>query len=45
MVEEELRPIPSKDWAAMIRKVYEVNLLTFVQWFATSDCVFPNPTA
>ncbi|MGB9005973.1 MAG: transposase [Candidatus Aminicenantales bacterium] len=25
MIEEELRPIPSKGWAAMIRKVYEVD--------------------
>jgi hypothetical protein len=25
MVEEELRRIPSKGWAAMIRKVYEVD--------------------
>ncbi len=25
MVEEELRPIPSKGWADMIRKVYEVD--------------------
>jgi hypothetical protein len=25
MVEEELRPIPSKGWAEMIRKVYEVD--------------------
>jgi hypothetical protein len=25
MIEEELRPIPSKGWAEMIRKVYEVN--------------------
>jgi len=27
IVEEELRPIPSKGWAAMIRKVYEVDPL------------------
>ena len=27
MAEEELRPIPSKGWAEMIRKVYEVDLL------------------
>jgi len=27
MVEEELRPIPSKGWAEMIRKVYEVDPL------------------
>jgi hypothetical protein len=25
MVEEELKPVPSKGWAAMIRKVYEVD--------------------
>ncbi|OGD16427.1 MAG: hypothetical protein A2V76_08985 [Candidatus Aminicenantes bacterium RBG_16_63_14] len=25
MVEEELRRLPSKGWAAMIRKVYEVD--------------------
>jgi len=25
MSEEELRPIPSKGWAEMIRKVYEVD--------------------
>jgi hypothetical protein len=25
MVEEPLRPIPSKGWAEMIRKVYEVD--------------------
>jgi hypothetical protein len=27
MLEEELRPIPSKGWAEMIRKVYEVDPL------------------
>jgi hypothetical protein len=27
MVEEELKPVPSKGWAAMIRKVYEVALM------------------
>ena len=27
IVEEELRPIPSKGWAEMIRKVYEVDPL------------------
>ena len=27
MVEDELRPIPSKGWAEMIRKVYEVDPL------------------
>jgi len=25
IVEEELKPVPSKGWAAMIRKVYEVD--------------------
>ena len=25
MIEEELRPVPSKGWAEMIRKVYEVD--------------------
>ena len=25
MVEEELRPIPAKGWAEMIRKVYEID--------------------
>jgi hypothetical protein len=25
IIEEELRPIPSKGWAEMIRKVYEVD--------------------
>ena len=28
IVEEELRRVPSKGWAAMIRKVYEVDPLT-----------------
>jgi len=27
MIEEELRPIPSKGWAEMIRKVFEVDPL------------------
>ena len=27
MIEEELRPIPSKGWAEMIRKVYEIDPL------------------
>ena len=27
MVEVELRPVPSKGWAEMIRKVYEVDPL------------------
>ena len=31
MVEEELRPIPSKGWAEMIRKVYEVDPLVCPQ--------------
>jgi len=25
MAEEELKPVPSKGWAAMIRKVYEID--------------------
>jgi len=25
MAEEDLKPVPSKGWAAMIRKVYEVD--------------------
>jgi hypothetical protein len=25
LAEEELKPVPSKGWAAMIRKVYEVD--------------------
>jgi hypothetical protein len=28
IVEEELRRVPSKGWAAMIRKVYEVDPMT-----------------
>jgi hypothetical protein len=31
IVEEELRRIPSKGWAAMIRKVYEVDPMTCPQ--------------
>ncbi|MFZ2052858.1 MAG: transposase [Candidatus Aminicenantales bacterium] len=31
MAEEELRPLTSKGWAEIIRKVYEVNPLTCVQ--------------
>ena len=31
MIEEELRPIPSKGWAKMIRKVYEVDPLVCPQ--------------
>jgi transposase len=27
MIEKELRPLPSKGWAEMIRKVYEVDPL------------------
>jgi hypothetical protein len=27
MVKKELKPIPSKGWAAMIRKIYEVDPL------------------
>ncbi len=28
MSEEELKPVPSKGWAAMIRKAYEVDPMT-----------------
>ena len=31
MAEEELRPIPSKGWAEMIRKVYEVDPMVCLQ--------------
>jgi hypothetical protein len=31
MVEEKLRPIPSKGWAEMIRKVYEVDPMVYTQ--------------
>ena len=31
MVEEELRPVPSKGWAEMIRKVYEVDPMICTQ--------------
>jgi ribosomal protein S27E len=32
MVEEELRPIPAKGWAEMIRKVYEVDPMVCPEW-------------
>jgi hypothetical protein len=39
MVEDELRRLPSKGWAEMIRKVYEVNPLTCVQCDATMKII------
>jgi hypothetical protein len=39
MVEEELRPIPSKGWAEMIRKVYEVDPMLCPQCGATMKVI------
>ena len=39
MKEEELRPIPAKGWAEMIRKVYEVNPLTCVRCGGTMKII------
>ena len=39
MVEEELRPIPAKGWAEMIRKVYEVDPLTCVKCGGTMKII------
>jgi len=39
MVEEELRPIPSKGWAEMIRKVYEVDPMLCPQCGGTMKVV------
>jgi len=39
MIEEELRPIPSKGWAEMIRKVYEVNPLVCPQCGGTMKII------
>jgi hypothetical protein len=44
MVEDELRPIPSKGWAEMIRKVYEVDPLTCVQCGSPFTCLPMTPT-
>jgi hypothetical protein len=39
MVEEELRPIPSKGWAEMIRKVYEVDPMVCPQCGSTMKVI------
>lgn len=39
MVEEELRPIPAKGWAEMIRKVYEVDPLVCPQCGGTMKVI------
>jgi hypothetical protein len=39
MIEEELRPIPSKGWAEMIRKVYEVDPMVCPQCGATMKVI------
>jgi hypothetical protein len=39
MVEDELRPIPAKGWAEMIRKVYEVDPLVCPQCGGTMKVV------
>jgi hypothetical protein len=40
MIEEELRPIPSKGWVKMIRKVYKVDLwLIPTPWEFDLTCV------
>ena len=39
MVEEELRPIPSKGWAEMIRKVYEVDPMICAQCGGTMKII------
>ncbi len=39
MIEEELRPIPSKGWAEMIRKVYEVDPMLCPQCGATMKVI------
>ena len=39
MIEEELRPIPSKGWAEMIRKVYEVDPLVCPRCGATMKVI------
>ena len=38
-MKEELRPIPAKGWAEMIRKVYEVNPLTCVRCGGTMKII------
>jgi hypothetical protein len=39
ILEEELRPIPSKGWADMIRKVYEVDPMVCPQCGATMKVI------
>ena len=39
IMEEELRPIPSKGWAEMIRKVYEVDPMSCPQCGATMKVI------
>jgi hypothetical protein len=39
ILEEELRPIPSKGWAEMIRKVYEVDPMVCPQCGATMKVI------
>jgi hypothetical protein len=39
MMEEELRPIPAKGWAEMIRKVYEVDPMVCPQCGATMKVI------
>jgi hypothetical protein len=39
MIEEELRPIPSKGWAEMIRKVYEVDPMVSPQCGGTMKVI------
>jgi hypothetical protein len=39
IMEEELRPIPSKGWAEMIRKVYEVDPMVCPQCGATMKVI------
>jgi hypothetical protein len=43
MIEEELRPIPSKGWAEMIRKVYEVDPMVCPQCGATMKVIHLSP--
>ena len=54
MSEEECKPVPSKGWAAMIRKVYEIdpllcpkcggamNVVAFITDYAAVDCIIDH---
>ncbi|MCJ7563711.1 MAG: hypothetical protein MUP52_03870 [Candidatus Aminicenantes bacterium] len=54
MSEEEWKPVPSKGWAAMIRKVYEVDpmvcpkcgstikVIAFITDFQAVDCIIDH---